>query len=186
MENESGSGASGRGALAELKEAVTSLFDQVVGLVPDFGFGREYPRHELRVQDEEYRVLVELPGFKREEIDVAVAGRSLTISGERARFEPPPGGRMLRSERPAGPFELSVRLPAELDPAAVVAQMRDGVLDVQLPKWTGSRGRSVEVEEAGTEGAESEGRAQGPDDLPWEEGTESPAQDDEPEARHDG
>ncbi|UCC73136.1 MAG: Hsp20/alpha crystallin family protein [Gemmatimonadota bacterium] len=171
MENESDSKASGRGALAEFKDAVTSLFGQVTSLVPDFGLGREFPRHELRVEDEECRVLVELPGFKREEIDVSVAGRTLTVSGQRPRFEPPESGRMLRSERPSGDFELVVRLPAEVDALAVVAQMRDGILDARLPKSSG-RGRSIEVEE--TSGGE-----EGSGAMPWEEGSEPKAQDDE-------
>lgn len=152
MENESGSNASGRGAIAEFKDAVTNLFDQVssqvTNLIPDLGLGRDFPRHELRVEDDGYRVWVELPGFKREEIDVSVVGRTLTVSGHRARFEPPQGGRMLRSERPAGEFELNVKLPSEVDAVAVAAQMRDGVLDVRLPGSKAGRGRPVDVEQA--------------------------------------
>lgn len=151
MENESDSNASGRGALAEFKDAVTNLFDQVssqvTSIIPDLGFGRDFPRHELRVEDDGYRVLVELPGFTREETDVSVVGRTLTVSGQRGRLELPEGGRMLRSERPSGDFELTVRLPSEVDALAVVAQMRDGVLDVSLPGSKGTRGRSVDVEE---------------------------------------
>jgi HSP20 family protein len=154
VEKESDSSASGRGALAEFKDAVTNLFDQVssqvTSLIPDLGLGREFPNHELRVEDDGYRVWVELPGFQREEIDVSVVGRILTISGRRPRFEPPDGGRMLRSERPSGDFELNVRLPSEVDTVAVVAQMRDGVLDVRLPGAKAARGRSIDVEE-GTE-----------------------------------
>ncbi|NIN70846.1 MAG: Hsp20 family protein [Gemmatimonadetes bacterium] len=166
MENESGSNASGRGALAEFKDAVTNLFDQVssqvTSLIPDLGFGREFPRHELRVEDDGYRVLIELPGFRREEIDVSVVGRTLTVSGQRARFEPPAGGRMLRSERPSGEFELTVRLPSEVDAIAVAAQMRDGVLDVRLPESKETRGRSVDVDEGsdnqhGEPGAQADG-----------------------------
>lgn len=151
MEKESDSSASGRGALAEFKDAVTNLFDQVssqvTSLIPDLGFGREFPNHELRVEDDGYRVWVELPGLQREEIDVSVSGRSLTVSGRRPRFEPPGGGRMLRSERPSGDFELNVRLPSDVDAVAVVAQMRDGVLDVRLPGSKAARGRSIDVEE---------------------------------------
>jgi HSP20 family protein len=151
VEKESDSSASGRGALAEFKDAVTNLFgqvtSQVTSLIPDLGLAREFPRHELRVEDDGYRVLIELPGFEREETDVSVVGRTLTVSGKRARFEPPAGGRMLRSERPWGDFALNVRLPSDVDAVAVVAQMRDGVLDVRLPGSKGARGRSVDVEE---------------------------------------
>ncbi len=164
---ESDSSAAGRGALAELKEAVGNLFDQVVGLAPDLGLTREFPVHELRVEDDGYRVRVELPGLRRDDIEVAVAGRTLSVSGERPRYRPPEGARMLRSERPSGKFDLSVTLPAEVDPLSVVAQVRDGILDVKLPRQVGSRGRSIKIEEdrGETRAAETEGAAGG--DSPW-------------------
>lgn|GEM_PF-479832 len=189
--NESGSGASGRGALAELKEAVSSLFEQVVGLAPDLGLGREFPRHELRVEDDGFRVLVESPGIGREDVDVSVSGRTLTISSRRERFEPPAGARMLRSERPSGKYELTLQLPADVDPLAIVARMQEGVLEVRLPKPS-ARGRSVRVEDAeagaaqpaveqrpatgATPAAEEEPPAEeGPaQQMPWEEGPETP------------
>lgn len=183
--NESDSGASGRGALAELKEAVTNLFEQVVGLGPDLGLAREFPRHELRVEDDGFRVQVELPGIRRDEIDVSVSGRTLSISSRRERFEPPEGARVLRSERPPGKYELALRLPAEVDPLAVVARMQDGVLDVRLPKPS-VRGRSVRVE--GTEAEAKEPAAEEmpaaeekpaaeerpTQQMPWEEGPQTP------------
>ena len=189
--NESGSGASGRGALAELKEAVSSLFEQVVGLAPDLGLGREFPRHELRVEDDGFRVLVESPGIGREDVDVSVSGRTLTISSRRERFERPAGARMLRSERPSGKYELTLQLPADVDPLAIVARMQEGVLEVRLPKPS-ARGRSVRVEDAeagaaqpaveqrpaagATPAAEEEPPAEeGPaQQMPWEEGPETP------------
>lgn len=142
--NETSSGPSGRGALAEFKDALTDLFEQVVGFVP-LGLGREFPRHELIVEDEGYRVQVELPGLERDEVDVSVAGRTLSVAGERRRFDPPEGGRMLRRERPSGKFELTIQLPAEVDPLAVLAHMQEGVLEVRLPKPSKPRGRSIKV-----------------------------------------
>ena len=169
--------ASGRGALAEFRSAIGGLFESVVGMAPDFGIGRDWPRHELIVDDDAYRVQVELPGFSREEIDVSVAGRTLTVSGERKKFEPPEGARLLRSERPSGTFELNVRLPAEVDALSVVAQMHDGVLEIALPKAS-SRGRSIDIEE--TESGAGEARVRKgkagtahADDAPWEEDSAS-------------
>lgn len=152
---ESSSSASGRGALAELKEAVTNLFEQVVGMAPDLGTSREFPRHELRVEEDGYRVRVELPGVRRDGVDVSVSGQALTVSGKRPRFEPPEGGRILRRERRHGRFELTVRLPSEVDEMAVVAQMKDGILEIELPRRTGARGRSIKVQ--GPEGTATPG-----------------------------
>lgn len=140
------SGASGRGALAELREAVTQLFEQVAGFVPDVSLKPDFPRHELRVEDETFKLFVELPGMRRQDIDVSVTGRAVNVSGTRPRFEPPAGGRLLRAERPAGHFDLNVRLPAEVDTLGVTAHMRDGLLEVRLPRLTATRGRSIDVE----------------------------------------
>lgn len=163
--NEKKAESSGRGALAEFKDAVGNLVDSVMGMAPDFGIGREWPRHELIVEDEDYRVQVELPGFQREAVDVSVAGRTLTVAGERPKFEPPAGAHLLRSERPSGKFELTIRLPADVDALGVVAQMRDGILEIQLPKASG-RGRPIDIDTADEGGGEArvrhEGRATGP------------------------
>lgn len=160
---ESSSGASGRGALAEFKEAVTNLFDQVVGLAPDLKFRRDFPKHELRIEDDGYVALVEIPGLRRDEVEVSISGRALSISGERARFNPPAEARLLRSERPSGEFSLAIRLPAEVDTMAVVARVRDGMLEITLPKPTGGQGRSIEVD--GAEDAQVK--------MPWEEGSKN-------------
>lgn len=160
---QSSSSASGRGALAELKEAVTNLFEQVVGMAPDLGTGREYPRHELRVEEDGYLVRVELPGVRRDAVEVSVSGQALTVSGKRPRFEPPEDGRILRRERRHGRFDLTVRLPSEVDEMAVVAQMRDGMLEIQLPRRTGTRGRSIKVQgPEGTAAPETGGQPSGP------------------------
>lgn len=163
---ESSSGATGRGALSELKEAVSNLFEQVVGMTPDLGLKREFPRHEVRVEDDSYRVHVELPGVDREEVDVSIVGRRLTISGTRKRFDPPEDARMLRSERIFGKFELSVQLPAEVDAVGVVAQMRDGILDVRLPKLSSTRGRQVPVEPPTEQGKTPGGTEPGTTETP--------------------
>ncbi len=171
---ESDSTASGRGALAEFREAVTNLFDQVVGLAPDLSLSREWPRHELQVEDEGYRARVELPGFRRDEIEVSLTGRTLTISGERNKFKPPDGARLIRSERPSGKFSLTIKLPADVDTLGVVAKMRDGVLEVALPKPSGARGRSIEVEASDESGKgpiieKPETQRPEPNKMPWEE-----------------
>jgi HSP20 family protein len=154
-ETEKTTEAAGRGALAEFREAVGKVFDSVASMAPDFSIGAEWPRHELVVEDEEYLVHVELPGFKRDEVEVSVAGRNLTVSGERKKFDPPAGARLLRSERRSGTFELSIRLPAEVDALSVIGQMHDGILEIKLPKAS-SRGRSIDIEETPSDAGATE------------------------------
>lgn len=173
MSEEKKKTASGRGALAELKEAVTGLFDQVVGLTPDLGFRREFPKHELRVEDDGYLALVEIPGLRRDEVEVSISGRALSISGERPRFNPPADSQMIRSERPSGEFTLAIRLPAEVDAGAVAARVRDGVLEIKLPKPTAGRGQSIDVEaDEASQPADEPSSHERPGDrsrMPWED-----------------
>lgn len=176
--NEESSKASGRGALADFTEAIGDLFGQVAGLAPRLVFGSGYPRHELRVEDAGYRVKVDMPGIQRDAIDVSVSGRKLTVSAERPRFEPPEGARLLRRERGSGKIDLTVQLPDEVDAVGVTARMKEGVLEVWLPKPSETRGRKVTVEttEAGRDRPKQEKkdaepeRPNGPDEhaMPWE------------------
>lgn len=136
----------GRGPFAELQDALGDLFGQVSEFTFGFGSERGFPRYELRRTDEGYEAMVDVPGVARDDVEVTVTGRTLTISGERREVEVPEGARTLRSERPLGPFERTIELPDEIDVQGVVAQMSDGVLRVALPAGARARGRVIEIE----------------------------------------
>lgn len=135
-----------RGPFADLQDALSDLVDQVTEFTFGFGGERGFPRYEVSRDDAGYRVRVEVPGLSREEIDVTVAARTLTVSGDRKSVEPPEGARMLRDERPTGPFERTIELPEEIDTQGVVAKLESGVLEVTLPSRSKARGRRIEVE----------------------------------------
>ena len=171
--DESSSGASGRGALAEFTEAISDLFGQVADLGPKLIFGGGQPRHELIVEDDAVQVRVEMPGIDRDAIDVSVTGRKLTISTTRPRFKPPEGARLIRRERPSGDMQVTIQIPDETDARAVVANMKAGVLEVTLPKPSG-RGRSIKVDEAKSQSRGAKGKSEPSEDaMPWDESTES-------------
>ena len=133
------------------------LINQVSGLIPGRGlFAEEFPRHELEIEDDGFSVSVELPGMKQQDVDVAVAGKRVTISGERQQADPSEGARQLKRERPAGEFEVKIELPEEVDPIAVVARLEEGVLHVQLPKYKEARGRNIKVDATAAERRESD------------------------------
>ena len=87
----------------------------------------------------------ELPGLKREDIDVTVENNTLTIRGERRRDEGIPDNRYHRIERAYGAFSRSFTLPNTLDGGHVRAEYRDGVLTVTLPVRDEARPRQIEV-----------------------------------------
>ena len=98
--------------------------------------------------DDGYVVVADLPGFDREDIDVELAGETLTVSAAADGNDEEPGDdrRYLRRERPRGPVSRSVRLPETVDPEATDAAYEAGVLTVTLPKAAGAGGRSIPID----------------------------------------
>lgn len=95
---------------------------------------------------EAYRITAEIPGVKREDINIAVDGNAVTISAEvRRDKEEKEGGRLLRSERYFGQVSRSFTLPTAVDETAAQAKYESGVLRLTLPKRDSSRYRKIMV-----------------------------------------
>jgi HSP20 family protein len=90
----------------------------------------------------------ELPGLRREDIDLTVENSTLTIRGERRRDDGVPEDRYHRLERVHGVFQRSFTLPTTIDAARVRAEYRDGVLTVTLPQREEARPRQIDVQPA--------------------------------------
>jgi HSP20 family protein len=88
----------------------------------------------------------ELPGLKREDIDLTVENNTLTIRGERRREDGISEDRYHRMERHEGAFSRSFTLPATVDSSRVKAEYRDGVLTVSLPMREEARPRQIQVQ----------------------------------------
>lgn len=93
-------------------------------------------------------VTCELPGVAREQVDVSVVGRRLTIRGERGAAAPGEGGRYHRREREAGRFGRAVNLPFPVEADRVSAALKDGVLTITLPQAEADRPRKIAVQAA--------------------------------------
>lgn len=89
-------------------------------------------------------VAVELPGMKREEIQVSVHDGVLSVSGER-KAETKIEGHVSRRERTLGRFSRAVTLPQPIDAGRVTAKFQDGVLTISLPKQEEAKPRQIEV-----------------------------------------
>ncbi len=79
-------------------------------------------------------VKVELPGMKKEDIDVTLTESSITISGEKKKEEKVEKKNYYRVERSFGSFTRSFNLPAEVQTARAKAQFKNGILEVRVPK----------------------------------------------------
>lgn len=101
------------------------------------------PLADVEETDDAYVVEVELPGVKREDVSVEVAGSRLTVSGERKERERV--GILRRRTRTVGRFHYEVVLPSPVEGEGVRASMAEGVLTVRVPKPAGERPRRIPV-----------------------------------------
>jgi HSP20 family protein len=88
----------------------------------------------------------EVPGLRREDIDLTVENSTLTIRGERKRDDGVSEDRYHRLERTYGAFQRSFTLPQTVDAERVRAEYRDGVLTVTLPMRDEVRPRQIQVQ----------------------------------------
>jgi HSP20 family protein len=150
-----------RGALSPFGQGAQSPFNQLSRIRNEinrifedpFGFATAAstffegwtPAVDVYEDKDEITVRAELPGMKKEDIEVTVVGDTLTISGERKHEEEKKEGEVYRSERYLGRFQRSVTLPTEVDPNKVQATYKDGVLTVTLPKSEQAKRKQIEI-----------------------------------------
>ena len=106
------------------------------------------PLVDISEDDKEYRIKVELPEVKKEDVKVTAEEGTLTIMGER-KFEKEEKGRKYhRVERAYGSFGRSFSLPDDASPVKVSAEFKDGVLAVHLAKTEKAKPQQIEVKVA--------------------------------------
>jgi len=101
------------------------------------------PPVDVREEKDSFVLTSEVPGVRPSDLSVRVDGGIVTIEGRRPLEKEARSA--LRIERPYGSFARAVHLPAPVDPSGVSARVRDGVLQVLLPRSPGGRSRSIKV-----------------------------------------
>lgn len=104
------------------------------------------PETDVIETEREIRVITEMPGLRREDIEVDVENNVLTLRGEK-REQRTEGeeGKFHLSERRYGTFTRSFILPRDVDADQIQAAFEDGVLRVTIPKSERARRRRIEV-----------------------------------------
>ena len=103
------------------------------------------PALDVREDKDKFTVDLELPGFKREDINVHLEDGSLIISGERKSETANEGTEVHRQERYYGKFSRALTLPVALSPDKVKAAFKDGILTVTLPKAEEAKPKQIDV-----------------------------------------
>ena len=89
-------------------------------------------------------VVAELPGVRKEDLDIQVRGDTLRIRGKKSIAYDEEAS-IHRRERSAGEFDRTLSLPDDVDAAKVSAEYRDGVLTLRLPRAESAKPRTVAI-----------------------------------------
>jgi len=110
--------------------------------------GKLSPAVDIAEEKEKYVVKADLPGIKQEDVQVEVDDGVLKIHGERKRevSEGSEENHYHYFERTYGSFERRFVLPKDTDPEKVKAKIKDGVLEVEIPKTEAKKPKTIKVE----------------------------------------
>jgi HSP20 family protein len=102
---------------------------------------------DVSEDDKAYTVHAEIPGVKKEDINVSIEGNQLAISAEvKNEKEVKEGEKVLRSERYFGRVSRVVALPQDVDETSARAKYNNGVLELLLPKRTSAKAKSITIQ----------------------------------------
>ncbi len=132
---------------ANLRDEMNSLFELPVlaasGRQTQLFNGRT-PALDIYQNADNIVAVVELPGMRKEEIEISLHDGTLTIAGERKSVSGE-GEKAERTERFTGKFRRGVTLPTRVDAGQVAASYKDGVLTVNLPKAEEAKPKKIEI-----------------------------------------
>lgn len=137
----------GFGRLTDLRDEIDRLFDSPLAELARTSqiLSGWTPALDLYEDKENFVVKVELPGMKREDIEVSLHEGSLSLSGERKSEEKYADAEVYRTERFFGRFQRTVTLPTPVAAEKVKAAYKDGVLTITLPKTEEAKPKQIEV-----------------------------------------
>ncbi len=127
----------------ELDQVLSSFLDGCV-CAPEEKTSAKTPAVNVSETDEKYVVEAELPGIAKEELDISVIGDTVTIEGERKETTQE-NASARRREFSYGKFARKLQFRHNLDPDAVEATFKDGVLTLSLPKAKDARPRKIKL-----------------------------------------
>lgn len=109
-------------------------------------FEGQVPKVDVIDGDEEVIVHAELPGVRKEDIDVSLTENTLTIKATTKHEEEEKRGEYFRRERSAGAFSRTLTLPGGVDESKAKATFKDGLLELAFPKRDAAKRQRIKVE----------------------------------------
>ena len=136
--------------LMELQQKMNHLFEQTLarsaGSDPEAAAGNAWkPDTDLFEDDDRYVLRADLPGVAAADVEIRIDDGTLTLRGERKMDDSVGRDAYLRVERPYGRFSVQMSLAPSVDPSAVQATHKNGVIEILLPKKKAETPSHVEI-----------------------------------------
>lgn len=135
-----------------LQRQMNSLFDDFFtgfDLTPRSlsrgGFGAFIPSVDVKESDRDFTIRAELPGVEEKDIEVNVAGDTVTIRGEKKEEKEDKGKNYYYMERSYGSFNRVIPLATETDANKAQASFKNGVLNITIPKNQSAKAKEIKV-----------------------------------------
>lgn len=109
----------------------------------DLHGGKWVPAVDVVETGEAFVIVLEIPGVAREDVTLAIHGRDLTVRGKRPMGSA--DASFIRMERPHGWFHRKITLPADVREEGTTATLRQGTLEIRVPKVSTSTSRAISV-----------------------------------------
>lgn len=137
-----------------LRHPITQWEKEVERMFDGFGKSGSFtPACEIREEDKFFSLGMDIPGLKKEEIDIEVKDNQLHISGERKYEEKTDKNNILRTERRYGKFSRVFTLPQNVNVEGIEARFENGVLEIMIPKEEKTQVKKVTISDWGKEAA---------------------------------
>jgi HSP20 family protein len=135
------------GRLSDLRDEIDRLFESPLSELTRTSqlLSGWTPALDVYENKDNFVVKAELPGMKKEDIEVSLHDGSLSISGERKTESKHEEGGVYRAERFFGRFQRTVTLPTAVAADKVKAAYNDGVLTITLPKTEEAKPKKIDV-----------------------------------------
>jgi HSP20 family protein len=103
-----------------------------------------FPPINVFQQGDDILAIVELPGIDKDSLQIQSKENTIRIAGRKA-VSYPEGASVHRRERVSGEFDRTLSLPVEINPDAIKAEYRDGILALYLPRSERDRPRTIKI-----------------------------------------
>src|SRR3984957_15054623 len=129
--------------LEHLQQQLAQVFSGFPRM-PGGGMDTEFaPLADVEETDDAYIVEMELAGVKKDDINIELSGRRLSVSGERKERERE--GRLRRRTRTVGRFRYEISFPADVDDKKIEANINEGDLTIRVPKAAAERPTQITI-----------------------------------------